>query len=280
MAFTYQALVKSLTPLYGEREARAVVRYALEAEFGLTMADLVMGAEASLPTEATDRLAERLLAGEPVQYVVGRASFCGRWIGVAPGVLIPRPETAELVDLVRRSEQHRQRPFRLLDIGTGSGCIAITLALDMAGVSVTAYDVSPTALAIARRNARELGAEVDFVACDILTAQPQPQAFEVIVSNPPYVCQSEQRDIHPTVLNHEPHEALFVPDADPLRFYAAITRFAAASLTDAGTLYFEVNARFAEDIKALVEAEGFSHATIHHDMFGHQRFISACRKRE
>jgi release factor glutamine methyltransferase len=232
-----------------------------------------------------EQMTQRLEQGEPVQYVLGRADFGGRAFHVEPGVLIPRAETYELCQWI--IEDHNRpycalqppAPLHVLDIGTGSGCIAVTLALDLWNSSVTAWDISPDALLIARGNAHRLGATVNFELHDILDAscqqQTQGQPVDLIVSNPPYVCEGEKAGMAKNVLDHEPALALFVPDDDPLRFYRAIARHAAEALQPRGELYLEINPLYAEELSALLSTSGFQHIEVHEDQFGRQRMMKA-----
>lgn len=191
---TYRELWRTLEPLYGNGEARAVTDYVLDVCFGLSKADILCGAVEEMTAEKTAelcRIFSRLMEGEPVQYVLGRAEFCGRWFNVRPGVLIPRPETEELCAWITADSKAADCP-KVLDIGTGSGCIAITLRLDMPESSVTAWDISAGALDVARENAQRLGANVSFVRQDALNAKPEGE-WDVIVSNPPYICEKRRR---------------------------------------------------------------------------------------
>lgn len=238
---TYRELWRTLEPLYGNGEARAVTDYVLDVCFGLSKADIMCGAVEEMTAEKTAELNKifgRLTEGEPVQYVLGRAEFCGRWFSVRPGVLIPRPETEELCAWITADSKASASP-KVLDIGTGSGCIAITLQLDMPESKVTAWDISADALDVARENAQQLGANVNFVKLDALNAKPEGE-WDLIVSNPPYICEKEKKDMAVNVLEHEPHTALFVPDADPLLFYRAITRLAVQTLSKGGRLYLRL----------------------------------------
>lgn len=264
--------VKALQEVYPNGEARALYRLVMEVRFGLSQTDLLMGKDTELSAEERNELdiiIQRLLQHEPVQYILGQADFCGRTFHVAPGVLIPRPETQELVDRILRNHPNHSR---MLDIGTGSGCIAISLALG--GHDVTAFDVSTEALRIARKNAEMLHATVDFQEVDILNAdiRMQGQPWDCIVSNPPYICQSEANEMEKNVLEHEPHLALFVPDNDPLLFYRAITRFAKGTLAAGGWLYFECNRAYAQDVIQLMKAEGFESTEVIADQYGNNRF--------
>ena len=225
----------------------------------------------------------RLEKGEPVQYVLGSTTFCGRQFCVAPGVLIPRPETEILCEWVVNVHNNPfcalqpPTPLRILDVGTGSGCIAITLSLDMSNKVVSAYDISSEALLIARDNAIRLGATVNFQMKDALQLVPTSEMFDVIVSNPPYICENERVDMLPNVLNYEPSIALFVPNDDPLRFYRAIAEYGMIALSHNGELYFEINYRFVDEVSAMLNALGYVGIEVRNDQFAKQRFVKAIR---
>ncbi len=289
--FNYSTLWRKLTPTYTASEAQAMTRLVLEELHGFSLTDIAMGAVADLSTGERERLEciiQRLREGEPVQYVLGKAWFRGRQFRVAPGVLIPRPETEELcqaiVDDCKNIEKHDGNSLSVLDIGTGSGCIAISLALDMPGANVSAIDISDQALHIASANATMLHANVNFRKQDILQAATTPVSdasqgqWDVIVSNPPYITEKEKADMEPNVLDHEPSLALFVPDDDPLRFYRAIATYAAMTLNRDGRLYFEINPLFADEMTDMLTQKGFANATIVNDQFGKQRFIKCTRE--
>lgn len=275
---TYRELWRTLEPLYGNGEARAITDYVLDVCFGLSKADILCGAVEEMTAEKAAELNKifgRLMEGEPVQYVLGRAEFSGRWFNVRPGVLIPRPETEELCAWITADSKASGSP-KVLDIGTGSGCIAITLQLDMPESKVTAWDISADALDVARENAQQLGANVNFVKQDALNAKPEGE-WDVIVSNPPYICEKEKKDMAVNVLEHEPHTALFVPDADPLLFYRAITRLAVQTLSKGGRLYFEINPIYADDTCRMMQAEGMSAVELRSDMYGKQRMAKGVK---
>lgn len=275
---TYRELWRTLEPLYGNGEARAITDYVLDVCFGLSKADILCGAVEEMTAEKTAELNKifgRLTEGEPVQYVLGRAEFSGRWFNVRPGVLIPRPETEELCAWITADSKASGSP-KVLDIGTGSGCIAITLQLDMPESKVTAWDISADALDVARENAQQLGANVNFVKLDALNAKPEGE-WDVIVSNPPYICEKEKKDMAVNVLEHEPHTALFVPDADPLLFYRAITRLAVQTLNKGGRLYFEINPIYADDTCRMMQAEGMTAVELRSDMYGKQRMAKGIK---
>lgn len=275
---TYRELWRTLEPLYGNGEARAITDYVLDVCFGLSKADIMCGAVEEMTAEKTAELNKifgRLTEGEPVQYVLGRAEFSGRWFNVRPGVLIPRPETEELCAWIT-ADSKASGSQKMLDIGTGSGCIAITLQLDMPESKVTAWDISADALDVARENAQQLGANVNFVKQDALNAKPEGE-WDVIVSNPPYICEKEKKDMAVNVLEHEPHTALFVPDADPLLFYRAITRLAVQTLSKGGRLYFEINPIYADDTCRMMRAEGMTAVELRSDMYGKQRMAKGIK---
>ena len=268
----YEELWKRLTTVYDDSEAKAVARYLLEIRYGFTMTDILCGKVESLSEEELMALLNRLLKGEPVQYVTGVAEFGGRRFHVEPGVLIPRPETAELCQWIVSSLHTPHSSLHILDIGTGSGCIACTLAAELPGSKVTAWDISDEALRIAQENAQNIGVNIFFEKADILSISPSSQ-WSTIVSNPPYICNKEREGMEQNVLDHEPSLALFVPDEDPLLFYRAITRFAKTALKDGGNLYFEINPLYAQPLEQLMQEEGFCDIRFRYDSFGKQRFV-------
>lgn len=254
-----------------------MARTVLEMQFGLTLTDIVCGKVNELSADkemSLHKIFVRLRQGEPVQYVLGRAEFCGLEFSVSPAVLIPRPETARLVDL---AAARISGPKRMLDVGTGSGCIAILLALRCTAATVEAWDISTDALSVAADNAQRLGARVTFAQRNALNPPADSAVWDVIVSNPPYVAESERKDMEPLVLDHEPQLALFVPDDDALRFYRAISRYAAVALRPGGSLLFEINPRFANDTARLMRDCGFSNVEIIDDDYGKRRFAVGVR---
>ena len=265
--------MKSLTSVYPQREARALYMLVMEVAFGLTPTQVLLGKDKDLSEDKQvllQNIIDRLTRKEPVQYILGQADFCGHTFHVEPGVLIPRPETQELVKLI--SQQHPS-PCSILDIGTGSGCIAVSLAL--MGHQVTAFDISEDALRIASDNAKMLEAGVVFKKEDILHPSVSTQHWDVIVSNPPYICQKEAAQMDSNVLDYEPHLALFVPDADPLLFYRAIAQYAFEHLRPKGRLFFEINQAYPTETASLLEKMGYSQVEVHLDCFVKPRFISA-----
>lgn len=375
---TYNQLWKRLTAIYNEREAQAIVRTVLDALFGMSLTDICLGKVTQLSADDTTRLEkimQRLEKSEPVQYVLGAEWFAGRLFDVAPGVLIPRPETEDLVkwacdeakekednskeergkeekevskkrEALKKEEQPLSSPLKeekeglrkgedasqkeeqpssfplkeekeglrkgedapqkeeqllssllknnkevpkkgeeaphpsILDIGTGSGCIAITVALALPQARVTAWDISTDALAIAAGNAHRLGASVRFEHQDALNAPDDEERWDVIVSNPPYICDRERADMSDNVLSYEPELALFVPDSDPLLFYRAIARYASKALKPGGRLLFETNTAYAHEVAQTMADEGFTAIKVRNDCFGKPRMVKGAFIRE
>lgn len=278
-----------------------MTRMLLEDLFSLSFADILCGATEHLSDADALRLqqsVDRLLDAEPLQYVTGTAFFCGHPFHVAPGVLIPRPETEWMVDTAVGIAT-ASAP-RILDIGTGSGCIATSISLALADrhCYTEAWDISEDALRIATDNAERLGAEVKFRRRDVLRLEEEESeeirleeekggadvtsgldaaaaSWDIIVSNPPYICNREAADMHANVLRHEPHLALFVPDTDPLLFYRAIARYAMRSLRKGGWLLFECNTLYAHDTAQMASDMGFATSVVEDDCFGKPRFVKA-----
>lgn len=278
---TYSEIWHRIATSYEDGEARAIARILIEELFGLSYTDIVCGATDQLSADDTLRLdtaVRRIEQGEPLQHVLGYADFCGNHFGVNASVLIPRPETEWLVDEGERlmngaSNAAPSAPKRILDIGTGSGCIAISLKLRLGEAYVEAWDISEEALRTAESNAKALKAEVAFCKRDALRTEESVAPWDLIVSNPPYICDSERADMDDNVLLHEPHTALFVPDDDPLRFYRAIARYALRSLNNGGSLLFECNTRYAEATGEMMREMGFEDVTVNDDCFGLPRFV-------
>ena len=246
---------------------------------GLDALDIYMGKDIIL-SECKQRELEniifRLQKNEPIQYIRGVAEFCGRNFKVASGVLIPRPETAELVELIVEENSNARR---LLDIGTGSGCIAISLDKKLPDAEVEAWDISEEALAIARKNNDALEARVRFLQRDVLADDWEKiPSFDVIVSNPPYVTLGEKAEMRPNVLKHEPHRALFVGDDDPLLFYRVIAERGRSLLAPGGALWFEINERFGDEVTALLGSLGYADVKLTADLFGKPRITEAVWK--
>ena len=277
---TYEEFWHPLQTLYDTGEAKAIARTVLEVCFNLTMTDILCGKVTQLSANDQNKLKEilqRLLTGEPVQYVLGEADFGGKTFLVEPGVLIPRPETYELCEWVLE-----ERGINILDIGTGSGCIAITLALGIPEAKVTAWDISDKALKIAAENAKRANVNVSFEKVDVLNTpllnrEGLGVSLDIIVSNPPYILNKERARMERNVLDYEPELALFVPDDDPLLFYRAIARYAIRALKPNGRLFFEINPLCVNDLKQMLNNEGFSHTEVRNDQFDKQRFIKSWR---
>ncbi len=276
--WTYPMLWKMLEERYGMNEAKAVVRYLLEMKYGLSLADILCEKTDSVDIHTLRKDMERLCEGVPVQYVVGKTLFAGRCFEVSSDVLIPREETAELCRWI--TEEWKNDTCRILDIGTGSGCIAITLSLDIPGSQVVAWDISEGALSVARKNAEALQTEVVFCRQDILDEEtPKETKYDIIVSNPPYICYQERDEVDEHVLNNEPSLALFVPDNDPLLFYRAIMDYAKHVLNDTGMIYFEINPHHVEALQQLGMAMGFPLQEVRQDSFGKLRMLRLLREK-
>ena len=274
----YNEVWHQLAPLYGDGEAKAIAQMVYEVRFGLSLSDIYLGKDTQLSADGQaelEEIAKRLTGNEPVQYVLGVADFCGRQYHVEPGILIPRPETEHLCRLITKHATVGTPNCTILDIGTGSGCIAITLALDIPNSQVTAWDISPIALRVAKENAERLGANVTFQEVDALNI-PLTSHFDLIVSNPPYICEHEADQMEPNVLDYEPEIALFVPDEDPLKFYVPIMNYASSALFPDGELWLETNPLYEEIIEKRLLELGFD-VIAHDDQYGKTRFIQAIR---
>ena len=325
---TYQQLWQSLTPLYDAGEAQAIVRTVLDVKYGMTLTDIICGKVNEISADEERKLEEiiiRLQKGEPVQYVLGEADFAGRPFHVEPGVLIPRPETAELCQWIEKdmiektivssgdspedssgnSPQATDDARRILDICTGSGCIAITLGLNIPNSEVTGWDISEDALRIAQGNVEMMKAgNVRIEHQDALALPkaaetdnekmkgnddkevvkpkgeaktPSTQKWDLIVSNPPYICEKEKADMEKNVLEHEPSLALFVPDEDPLKFYRAIAEYASSALKSGGALYFEINPIYEKETREMLLKLDFKDIETKEDAFGKKRMMRAMK---
>lgn len=266
---------QTLLPLYGQKEAAALTRIICCEMLGQTATDFFLGKDIELSANQKtflQAILERLQVFEPIQYIQQEAPFMGRRFFVAPGVLIPRPETEELVEHLTKllpSDAH------VLDIGTGSGCIAISLALALPEAQVSACDISEEALKIARINNERLQAQVSFFQMDILSYEPSSSetgTYDALASNPPYITRSEESTMEPNVLQYEPHVALFVPGDDALLFYRRIAALGKTLLKPHGLLAFEINRAYGEEVKQLLEEQGYQDVRIEQDLFGNNRF--------
>ncbi|MFA6872392.1 MAG: peptide chain release factor N(5)-glutamine methyltransferase [Bacteroidaceae bacterium] len=276
-----RSLTKTLASCYSREEASSVAKIVLSEGMGFSAVKVYSGKDNDLSDMEYEKLRKivlRLLNFEPLQYVLGQSAFCNLSLKVAPGVLIPRPETETLVDIIARDWANRE-PY-IVDVGTGSGCIAIALKKKLSKASVEAWDISLEALSQAKENASLLGMDIDFRKVDVLQLQPMDDLVEkcdILVSNPPYVLFSEQKEMDLQVLKWEPHEALFVPDEDALRFYRCIASLGRKKLKNSGVLYFEINKHFGVDIMTLLEDMGYRNVELIKDQFLNDRIIKAER---
>lgn len=267
-----------LAPKYGEGEAKAMALLMIYNLKGWNQTDLIINSDREVSeyiAAKVDEFMDRLDRDEPIQYILGEASFYGMMLRVNPSVLIPRQETEELVDLIVKG--NKESDLKVLDIGTGSGAIAIALCRNLRFPEVSAIDISADALAVARENAQLLHAKIKFMRQDVFTYEPQDAEWDIIVSNPPYIAQSEAKDMEANVLDYEPHTALFVPDEDPLVYYSRIAEIASSGLRQAGRLYLEINPHYASQLKSMLESDGFKEVSLVKDISGKMRF--ACAKK-
>lgn len=284
----FEQIVQSLQTIYEPEEARSIAFLLIEKKMGANRTAVLANQKISVENETLlSEWLRRLQAHEPIQYVLGETEFYGRKFFVNENVLIPRPETEELVTWVlensifQKSENPTllEQPFRILDIGTGSGCIAVTLAAEVPQAEVWAVDISPEALAVAQQNARLHGTPVHFCEFDFLSSYSPPHfppTFDLVVSNPPYVTESEKSQMQFNVLDYEPHTALFVPDDDALVFYRAIAALCQQRLAPGGSYYIEINENLAEATATLFRSFGLS-ATCRNDIFGKSRMVSGIK---
>lgn len=281
---TYRDLWQQLCTIYGESESKAIVRTLLEDCFGMSYTDIVCnGASLMSPSDLLrlEEMMKRLRSNEPIQYITGREWFGGRSFSVGEGVLIPRPETYDLCRWIIDSRHGQPSPdgeCSILDIGTGSGCIAVTLALETCHSAVTAWDISDTALKTASANADDLNANIHFTKQDALNPPADSCKWDVIVSNPPYIAQKERPTMQANVVCYEPSMALFVPDDDPLLYYHSISRYASTALKKDVALYFEINPAYAGEMVALLRHDGFASIEIRADRYGRQRMIKCIKE--
>lgn len=270
---------KLIAASYAETEASALARWILEEEFGFSTLELYAGKDTDFPMEKRKRLNDilvRLARFEPIQYIIGKTEFCGLTLKVSSDVLIPRPETAELVDWI--VSDCPQSGLRVLDIGTGSGCIAITLAERMVEAEVSAWDISEKALAVARENALHNNVRIAFSCMDVFNEPTGTSVFDIIVSNPPYITESERAEMERNVLDYEPETALFVPDTDPLRFYRRIAHIGNQMLKPGGKLFFEINRAYGSETAAMLKYGGYSQVEVRSDSYGNARMIKAIKR--
>lgn len=275
----YHEIKKMLAGYYPDAEASALAKMLLVEVLHFSTLELFGGKDKEVFKKDLDVLYEmsrRLQNQEPIQYIIGKETFCGMPFVVNRHVLIPRPETQDLVEWII-GEVQQTNPCRLLDMGTGSGCIAISLAKKLPHVQVEAWDISGEALQVARQNALNNQVKVDFHWQDILSASPGMAEWNVIVSNPPYITNKEKTEMESNVLDWEPHTALFVPDHDPLLFYRRIAQLGMSMLMKGGALYFEINRAYGAEIIAMLQALGYKDIIIRKDRFNNERMIKATR---
>lgn len=269
---TIHLIRDAVEPLYGMHEAEAIARMVVGNRLNFNLSQFVAHYDEECEIGCVEQLIAELRQGRPVQYVLGKAEFCERVFNVREGVLIPRPETEELVYRIAESAKSG---VRILDIGTGSGAIAISLAKMVEEAKVTAVDISAEALKIARENAEQLGAEVEFIEADALGDLSHLGEFDIIVSNPPYIPQSDIATMRRNVVDYEPHSALFVPDDDPLKFYRAIARSGRTMLNANGILWFEIYEKLGSEMCAMLKAEGYTRCGIEQDANLKERIVWA-----
>ncbi len=269
---------RRLSTVYSAGETDSMTRVIVEEMLHYTPVDAVLKKDAPVSPFMQSRVGEvvdRLLRYEPIQYIFGKTSFCGLEIKVTPAVLIPRPETAELVDIIEK-EWGGRTDLRVMDLCTGSGCIAVALARGLKFPVVDALDISKAALDVARENAASLKVKVNFIHGDLLSLTPPASPlYDIIVSNPPYIAMRERASMERNVLDYEPAAALFVPDSDPLRFYKPIGAYAVRALSPGGKLYLEINPLYASDVVEMLRDFGFRDVSVVNDMYGKQRFVIA-----
>ncbi len=273
-----QIIYDELSGYYTQSEVSALTRIIATEMLGVAQMTYFLKDDVTLKAEQEAMLfnaIERLKKQEPIQYIQGYSDFCGLRFKVTPATLIPRPETSELVEWI--ASEHSGKIVNILDIGTGSGCIAISLAHKLPKSNVTAWDISTAALAVAAENSHNNGTEVTFERVDILSYEPKSAQFDIIVSNPPYIKENEKSAMHNNVLDWEPHTALFVPDSDPLLFYRTIAEKGLQMLAPNGTLYFEINRAHGTETMKMLADYGYTDIELRKDFADNDRMIKATR---
>jgi release factor glutamine methyltransferase len=286
MQNSFKYITHQLFGLYSENEIRNCWLLIMEELTGYTRTQILINKNSILSEEQNEKMqtiAIRLQQGEPIQYILGKTEFYSLPFELTKNVLIPRPETEELVDWVLKD--NLGFTGNLLDIATGSGCIAIALAKHFTKATIRAIDISEKALDVAKKNATNNAVNIDFKKMDILKTGKEKEMhcastedkayYDIIISNPPYICEQEKEYMHNNVLNYEPHLALFVPDDDPLLFYKEIALFASKNLVSGGKLFFEINQRFGKEVVNLLENAGFAGICLRKDISGKDRMIKA-----
>lgn len=275
----YNHWLDHLTPGVGEGEAKAITREAFVHYLGLTPVDIAVNGNRQITEagkELLDSAFEQLKEGRPIQYITGEAWFHGLKLHVGPSVLIPRPETSQLVDIIV-DDFAGQQDLRVIDLCTGSGAIAIALSRSLPFSRVTAVEIDKKALAVAEINGRDLKCNIDWLCADVLVTENLPRSsFDIIVSNPPYIPEKEIGEIADIVFKNEPELALLVPDNDPIIFYKSIAAWGYEHLSRNGKLYFEINPHYAKDVESMLKAVGFADVDIIRDLYGKLRFVTAC----
>ena len=275
----FYEIKEALRGCYSESEAMSLAKMLLVEVFGFSTLELYGGKDRVISENERTQLKDilvRLQQNEPIQYILGSEMFCGLTFDVNPSVLIPRPETQELVEWIL-ADHREKRNCSVLDIGTGSGCIAISLANYLQKAQVEAWDVSDNALQVAQGNAIKNQVEVRFQKRDVLTFEPQDTYLDILVSNPPYIMDEEKRDMEANVLEWEPDLALFVQDADPLLFYRKIATLGCTLLKPGGALYFEINRAYGREMVEMLEEKGYTQIELRKDLFGNDRMIKAVK---
>ena len=274
----YTYIRQELSGFYPDAEAVAMAKYILTEKFRLSALDLYAGKDMNFSSEKLSEVNDilaRLKSYEPLQYIIGETWFCGYRFKLTPAVLIPRPETAELIDWI--AADNKRRGMRVLDIGTGSGCIPVSLALMMDSPLMSAWDISEEALSVAAENARTNDVDIAFSRVDVLGNDIPDIKVDILVSNPPYITDSEKADMEKNVLEWEPDLALFVPDDDPLRFYRRIAELGLDVLDDGGQVYFEINRAYGKETMEMLASLGYKNIDLRKDMSGNDRMIKALR---
>lgn len=271
-----QYIKEALFGYYPDSELHSIIKILYTEVLHLSMVDIYMGKDINLSAKQVSEIESivcRLQEYEPLQYIIGTAEFYGLTLNVAPGVLIPRPETTELVECIVKENQNKE--VNILDIGTGSGCIALALDKQLPQAIVTAWDVSDDALRIASLNNVKVNGKVRFEKVDVLTVQPEKEIYDIIVSNPPYIMDAEKKDMERNVLDWEPSLALFVPDNEPLHFYRKISELGREMLRSGGKVYFEINRAFGKETKVMMKELGYTSVEVIKDLSGNDRIIKA-----
>lgn len=275
---TIAEIRRSLSAKFAKGETDAFVRIIFRQLMHYESVDILLHKDSVLSgfiVEKIHKVVAELLKNRPIQYIFGQTYFCGHVFKVNESTLIPRQETEELVDWI--ADDNKQADLSVLDCGTGSGCIAVSLALALKFPQVAAIDISEGALEVAEQNAKALKAKVAFARRDILTMSADANRYDIIVSNPPYVAESERAEMEPNVLDYEPQTALFVPDSNPLRFYRAIARYGLTALRDGGRLYFEINSRFPEEMQRMLAEMGYRDIETRLDISRRPRMMRATK---